>query len=219
MQERTKWKGYASLALMTFFVMMSYSLVGLILTSTGVYEVIIPSFGAIIIAMIMWGVGAALLLFFAHKRWGFNLFTESSRPSKKGIALCIMLVMLMTAIMTVLWGGFKPYMELQSHIEIFGNLGGLYFVLQIVYYCFEMLLALILVIFSQKALEIITKRKNVPWGGIVLGLTWGLVHILTQGDVAVGIVALVMGIFLGLPYLLLSRNAKPAWIFMVLIFI
>jgi hypothetical protein len=213
------WKGYALFSVMTFFVMTSYSLVSLVLAFTDSFTLTVPSFSALIMAMLMWCAGAAALLVFAKRKWNFSLLSKSPIPNLKGIIVCALLAVVFTVLLALIWGGFKPCVEFQNHVYLFGGLGRLYFVLQVIYYFIEMLLALLLVIFSQKALEIITSRKKIPWGGFALGLSWGLAHIFTQGDIGTGLFAFALGVFLGLPYLLLNRNIKLAWVFMVLIFI
>jgi len=85
-----------------------------------------------------------------------------------GFIICTILAVVVTALMGVLWGGLKPYLELQAHLRELGGSGSLYFVLQIVYYFFEMFIALMIVVFAQKALELLTLKKKVPWGGIIL---------------------------------------------------
>ena len=53
--------------------------------------------------------------------------------------------------------------------------------------------------------------KYIPWGGIMCGLTWGLVHILTK-DLATGLGRLVMFLLYGGVYLLLEKNIRYACI-------
>jgi hypothetical protein len=101
------------------------------------------------------------------------------------------------------WGGFKPLLELQSH-------GTLLFVFQYVYYFFETILFSLIIIFGQRACEIWFKRENIPYGGIVLALTWGLGHILSKGSLWVGLLSAAAGFLMGASYLVVGRDYRKA---------
>ncbi|MDV0447696.1 hypothetical protein MsAg5_16070 [Methanosarcinaceae archaeon Ag5] len=177
------------------------------------------SCGAHITTIMIWIVGSYLLLNFIHKKFNFNLFKVQTGTTKRGILLCIILVVLVTVFMFVLWGGFKPWLEYQSAITRLGAYGWVDFILQNIYYIFEMLVCLILVAFGQKAGEAATSLNKIPWGGLLLGIIWGLPHALTKGDLTVGLSSFAIGIILGLPYILLNRNAGQTWAFMAFMFI
>lgn len=55
------------------------------------------------------------------------------------------------------------------------------FIFQNVYYLFEAALILLTIAFGQKFGESLFKRDGLPYGGMFLALTWGLIHILLQG--------------------------------------
>ena len=60
---------------------------------------------------------------------------------------------------------------------------------------------------------------DIPYGGIVVALTWGLVHTLTKGDLMVGIGCAVSGFLYSVVYLLANRNVKIAFPFIAIMFI
>ncbi|WP_058304329.1 hypothetical protein [Gorillibacterium timonense] len=110
------------------------------------------------------------------------------------------------------WEGFKPYEE-------FVSLGAVKFIGQYVYYLFEGMLITMIIAFGQKAFEVWFKtRKNIPYGGLLLALTWGLIHILTQGATT-GLFTFVLSILYGLVYLALRRNGKLSYLVITLMFL
>lgn len=112
---------------------------------------------------------------------------------------------------TLSWKGFKPV------IEFFSN-GTLKFLVQYIYYGFEGILITLIIALGQKAFELwFENNKNIPFGGILLALTWGAVHFLTQGN-STGIYSCVLSILYGLTYLSLNRNFKISYIAITLIF-
>lgn len=85
---------------------------------------------------------------------------------------------------SLVWGGFKTIIELS-------NLGVSKFLIQYVYYAFESLLMMLIIAHGQKAFESwFGNIKCIPFGGILLAITWGLIHILTQGTLT-GIYAVI----------------------------
>ena len=79
----------------------------------------------------------------------------------------------MTVVMTVLNGGIKPLKELEWFLAFGNTLGWIGYLIQNTYYVFEMVLALMIVYFSQTAGERLTSLPNVPWGSISLAIMWG----------------------------------------------
>ena len=90
------------------------------------------------------------------------------------------------------WGGFKVYLEWKSH-------GTLLFIFQYIYYVFETLLFTLILVFAQLAFETWFKNRKIPYGGIVMGLTWGLAHIFTKGSLLIGLEGVAIGLLFGLP--------------------
>ena len=165
-----------------------------------------------IITCIVWGIMTILLLHDAKKNYGFNAFGDSKKPKAwqwGAIAVCIVIELIMSY---VDWNGFKVVKEFQYN-------GWLKFIFQYIYYVFETALVMLIIIFGQKAGEKWFKNVNIPYGGIVVALTWGLVHTLTKGDLMVGIGCAVNGILYSVVYLLANRNVKIAFPFIAIMFI
>ena len=73
-----------------------------------------------------------------------------------------------------------------------------------------MVLVLLILVFSQKAGELWFRNKNIPYGGIVIALTWGVAHFFTKGVLS-GILGMAAGIAFGFVYLLVNRDIKKAY--------
>lgn len=112
---------------------------------------------------------------------------------------------------SITWGGFKPALE-------FATNGTSRFIFQYIYYVFEGLLITLIVAHGQKAFECWFKSiKIVPFGGILLAVTWGLIHILTQGN-STGLYAFIQALLYGVIYLSLNKNFKLSYVVITLMF-
>ena len=83
-------------------------------------------------------------------------------------------------------------------------------------------LVVLIVAFGQKAFEKWVHKNAtvwIPYGGILTGLTWGLVHILTKGNLSTGVSLSLISIGYGITYLLVNRDIKKAYIWILLMFI
>ena len=112
---------------------------------------------------------------------------------------------------TVAWNGFKPVIE-------FSNLGAGRFFTQYVYYAFESLLITLIVAHGQTALENwFGRTKWIPYGGVLLAATWGLVHISTQ-DIATGIFSIIQALLFGSIYMVFHKSYKLSYIAIAVMF-
>lgn len=74
-----------------------------------------------------------------------------------------------------------------------------------------MLLASLIICLSQKVVDNVRKKDcQFPWGGVILGLSWGLIHILSK-NLSTGLTAFVTGIFFGLIHNWLGKDLKWTW--------
>lgn len=109
------------------------------------------------------------------------------------------------------WGGFKPAIEFHTN-------GALKFIVQYLYYAFESMLILLIVAHGQKAFEKFTNNhRNLPVGGLLLALTWGVIHIATQG-VETGIYACMQSLLFGTVYVVLKKDITFSYIAIALMF-
>lgn len=112
------------------------------------------------------------------------------------------------------WDGFKIIKEFQSK-------GLLKFIFQYIYYMVETAMFLLIIVFGQKAIELWTQKRNVPWGGIICGLTWGIVHLVSRGffDIENGVLCTILGFMFGTAYLLANRDIRKSWLILFLMFV
>ena len=110
------------------------------------------------------------------------------------------------------WNGSKLLAEFRSR-------GPILFPFQYMYYFFEVSLVLLIIIFGQMAFEKWFNNSRIPFGGILVALTWGLGHWLTKGSLGAGLYTAVGGFVFGAAYLLTSRNVKLSYLFLCIMFI
>ncbi len=165
-----------------------------------------------IITCITWAFMAWYTVKSAKKDCGFNLF-EKSEPIKLwqwiATAGCAAICLVSTYLD---WGGSKLLIEFQRK-------GALKFTFQYIYYLFEVVLFMLIIVFGQKAFEVWFKKANIPYGGIVVALTWGMAHWLTKGELAAGLSTAFEGFCFGVVYLLLNRNIKWTYVALCIMFI
>lgn len=109
------------------------------------------------------------------------------------------------------WNGSKVLAELKSK--------GLLFPVQYFYYLVEVAMVLLIIVFGQYAFQKWFKNDKIPYGGILVALTWGLGHWLTKGSLAMGIYTAIGGFVFGGAYLLTNRNIKLSYLFLCIMFI
>lgn len=161
---------------------------------------------------LLWGVCAYFLLIYVKKKYSMDIFANKNKISKLNLALCIALLIITVTISIIDWNGFKPYKEF-----IYNGLAK--FIFQYIYYIVEAFLVLLIIIFGQKAGEEWFKNDKIPYGGILAAITWGLVHILTKGNILIGLIIFVNAILFGVVYLLAKKNIYISYPFILLMFI
>ncbi|HLW33954.1 MAG TPA: hypothetical protein VKX40_16965 [Aequorivita sp.] len=152
-----------------------------------------------------------LLVKLAKKKLAFDIFSQRSAIGTKRWALCFGLLVVSIVMSTMLWNGLKVVKEFQ-------NLGWLKFIFQYLYYLFETGLFVLIIIFAQEAGEIWFRNSNIPWGGIMVALTWGLAHIFSK-DLSVGIFAFSEGLLYGSAYVASKKNLFIAFPVIFLMFV
>ncbi|BCJ93165.1 hypothetical protein acsn021_07340 [Anaerocolumna cellulosilytica] len=155
------------------------------------------------ITCLIWGViGYALL------KKALKIRTENRKINWYAAGAIIIASIVYTS---VTWKGFKPAIELHNN-------GIVKFAAQYIYYAVESLLILLIIVHGQKAFEKWFKNtKHIPFGALLLAMTWGIIHILTQG-VATGIYACIQAISFGCIYLVLNKDIKYSYIAITFMF-
>lgn len=78
--------------------------------------------------------------------------------------------------------------------------------LQWVYYALEFSLAACIIDCAQHAMEKRGACKKIPWGGLFLGLTWGIGHAITKGNAVAGAASFVLSLLIGTLYVLFEKK-------------
>lgn len=168
-----------------------------------------------LLTIAIWMIMAILLIHLAKRQHNFALLEQRDRPKPSHIIASIGIALALIIALSIAWQGFKPWLELQ-------RLGAVKFVFQYLYYAAEVVLITLIIVFGQEAGERALKHRAlpsfIPWGGIVLGLTWGLIHILTQNNLGTGILSFFSAIAFGVIYLLLNKNVFWAYGFIAIVF-
>ena len=165
----------------------------------------------LILISLIWGNIIFILLSIANSKYKFNIFTFNDKLPINRWIMVISIAFISVTITTILSDGFKPIKELiNTNIAIF--------IFQNLYYLFESALILITLIFGQRYGELKFRKKNIIYGGLFLGATWGLFHIVTQ-NFAVGLYTFFMSLIYGLIYTLLNKNTIYTYLIITTIFI
>jgi hypothetical protein len=167
---------------------------------------------------VVWGAGAWALHEWAKKK-GFNVLENKSKaPILNWIIVCVLFAISVVS-SYISWDmRFKPIAEFTGMSNRVGEQAIFTFVAQYAYYLVESVLFLAIVAFGQKYGELVFKKDKIPWGGILCGLTWGLVHILTQGSLFVGLYSAIGALVFGVVYLLLKKNVRFTYPVIALMF-
>lgn len=163
------------------------------------------------ITCVTWGLVALWVGHDAKKSCGFSLMEKGEPMKLWQWAAALGCVVVAVGINYLDWGGFKVIKEFQNKtLPVF--------VFQYIYYAFETVLFMLIVVFGQKLCETMFQKRNIPYGGIVCGLTWGLAHIFTKGSLVTGLNGLVYGFLFGVAYLVVRRDIKKTWLLLFLMF-
>lgn len=161
---------------------------------------------------VTWGLMAWYVVRSGKKQLSFDIWEKGEKAKPWQWALILVIVAVCIVMNYRDWGGFKIMMEFQRK-------GIVLFSFQYLYYMFEIVLVLLIVMFGQKAGELWLQHKNIPWGGIVCGLTWGLAHAMTKGSLEMGLMGLLWGTLFGSAYLLTNRDCKKTYVIMLIMFV
>lgn len=164
-----------------------------------------------ILTCVTWGIFAAVLIRQSAVKYNFPLTDKGTKITLVRAGACIIFIVAAFWLDYVAWGGCKVYLE-------YAGKGLVLFVFQYIYYAFETMLFLLIIVFGQKACEVWFHKENFPFGGVICGLTWGLAHMFTK-DILTGILGMLLGVALGSVYLIVNRDLRKAYIVMFLMFV
>ncbi len=164
-----------------------------------------------VVTCIVWFAVAYALVKFSQKR-GFDFLAQKERLNGYNWSTAAVLLVISIAASLWDWNGIKIIKEYEYN-------GLIKFIFQYIYYIMETVLVLLIIIFGQHAGELWFKHHHVPWGGVLVALTWGLVHMLTKNDLQAGLLSAGSGLLFGIAYLAVRRNVYIAYPLILLMFV
>ncbi len=166
-----------------------------------------------IITSFAWcGIGF-LITWIGNKTTHFDIWKSDSKRLETEQTILLFVCFLVNIVAKYLdWDGFKILKEFQSR-------GPLLFVFQHVYYLAEGFLLSLVIVYGQKACEKWFQNDQISYGGIILGLTWGLGHIVSKGSIWIGLLSMIGGLLFGAVYLIVDRDYKKTLPLVTLLFI
>jgi len=164
-----------------------------------------------ILTCIVWGVVGVVLVRSAKKSFQFDILQKGEKVKLWQWGLVVVFIVASLVLSYIDWEGSKLIKEFYAN-------GPLKFVFQYIYYVFETFLVMLILIFGQKAFEKWFHKENIPYGGIILAITWGVAHFFTK-DIMTGILCMISGMAFGSVYLLVNRDIKKAFPILLIMFV
>lgn len=159
----------------------------------------------------LWGGVAYWLVRSAKRKYDFDIFKKGDPLKLWQWLLIVVFVVLSLIISYKDWNGSKVIKEFVYN-------GWLKFIFQYIYYIFETILVTLILVFAQKAFERWFHKENIPYGGIILALTWGIAHFFTKNAVT-GIICMISGFAFGSVYLLTNRDIRKTFPIVLAMFV
>lgn len=160
---------------------------------------------------IVWGVVSYILIRFAKNKYDFDILAKGNKMKVWQWIIVVALIIGSLIISYMNWNGSKVLSEFQRN-------GLARFIFQYIYYVFEILLVTLILVFGQKAFEKWFKKENIPYGGIIIAITWGLAHFFTK-EILTGVISVIAGLAFGSVYLLVNRDIKKTYLILWIMFV
>lgn len=160
---------------------------------------------------ILWCCTSVGIIRLAKVKYGFDLFQKGTKMAVWQWGVIVVLVIGSLILSYISWNGSKVVKEFYAN-------GPVRFVFQYIYYVFEVVLVTLILVFGQKAFEKWFHKNNIPYGGIIVAITWGIGHFFTK-DFLTGILTMISGLAFGSVYLLVNRDIRKAYPIMWIMFV
>ncbi|MCM1058095.1 MAG: hypothetical protein NC517_10875 [Firmicutes bacterium] len=165
-----------------------------------------------VLICILWGIASLCIIQFAKKKYDFDIFQKGTKMAVWQWLLIVVIIIGSLIISYFDWHGSKVIKEFYAN-------GLVKFIFQYIYYIFETILVMLILVFGQNAFEKWFHKCNIPYGGIIVAITWGIAHFFTK-DITTGIVTMISGLAFGSIYLLTNRDIRKTypilWVMFVL---
>lgn len=163
-----------------------------------------------IFTCVLWGTVGVWLIIYAKRKFQFDLLAKGNSMKAWQWLAVIFFVALSLVISYIDWNGSKVIREFYAN-------GWLKFIFQYIYYVFETFLIMLILIFGQRAFELWFHNDKIPYGGIIVAITWGIAHFFTK-DIVTGILCMISGFAFGSVYLLVNRDVRKAFPILFIMF-
>lgn len=146
-----------------------------------------------------------------YKIWAVkkNVFEVSSIIDKRSFYMIAIIIFILFSGAWLVPHTYNLAAHYQTRVELWGNTWGLLNTIsQYLYYIVEGIHIVWMISIFQTLGDMSTKKKSIPWGGIGLAFTWGVLHLFWKGPtqlIAHSILSVVMGIL----FLMSRRNFWP----------
>lgn len=160
---------------------------------------------------VLWGIVVWWLIIKAKNKYHFDVLETGKHMYWWQWLIIVICISASVWVSYHNWNGLKVVKE-------FSNLGLLKFVFQYIYYLFETMLITLVLVFSQTAFEKWFHDEYIPYGGLILALTWGIGHFVSK-DILTGILCLIVSFAYGSMYILSNRDALKTYLFVSIMFI
>ncbi len=167
-----------------------------------------------IIMVFIWAIFIKIILFFSKKYYHFPKRENKENTIYLKSWVVTFVCFIGCKIITFIdWHTLKVIGEVQDK-NVFQ------FCTQYLYYIFEMMLVILIIIYGQKAIETFKKKESsIPFGGIILAMTWGLWHFMSRGvglEIWNGISTIIFSVLCGVMYLKLNRRYLYSYLFIAM---
>lgn len=170
------------------------------------------------ITIVIWTIAIALAYNYIHSNNLKNMLILNS--NKKVVAwFAVVFVLLITTNLIIKSGNSPQFISEFIKLKYKYKEYGLHiYIVQNIYYLLEAMLITLIIVFGQRWGELKFKNIRIPYGSIVLCLSWGIVHILIQ-DISTGVFAIISSLIVGIGFLLCKKNLILTYILAVCVFI
>lgn len=159
----------------------------------------------------LWGAASWYIIRFAKKKYNFDLFQKRNKMAVWQWVLVAVLLIGSFILSYFDWNGSKVLKEFYAN-------GPVKFIFQYIYYIFEVVLVTLVLVFGQNAFEKWFHKWNIPYGGMIVAITWGIGHFFTK-DILTGIVTVISGLAFGSVYLLVNRDIRKTYLILWIMFV
>ncbi len=163
------------------------------------------------IMVFIWAVVIVMALFFSQKYYHFpSRENKEDHPSLKNWVITFACLICCKILTFIDWHTLKVFGEVQGK-------NAYQFCAQYLYYLFEVMLVTLIIMYGQKAIETLLKKESpIPFGGIILAVTWGAFHFVSRGvglEIWNGISTMIFSVLSGVMYLRLNRKCLYSYLF------